>query len=374
VQFGISIFPTLGPADKSGADYLAEALDLAALADELGYHHVKTVEHYFFAYGGYSPDPVTFLAAAAARTRRIRLVTGAVIPAFTHPVQLAGRLAMLDNLCHGRLDVGFGRAFLPDEFAAFGVSMDDSRSLFEDGVAVCRRLWTEEDVVWDGRHHRFGPVTLLPRPYQRPHPAILIATSITPASCAAAGRAGHGLMMVPSINRREKTQEMLAIYRREWVAAGHDPAGGEVHMSYNCYLAEDPDEARRLGRGYARVTNRVMAEAVAAWGRTASTDYPGYERVLEKVRGADFDRSLAETKVLVGSPDEVVDKVRTIREWFGEVTLSLQVISGGMPYAESARTVRLFAEQVMPHFTAGAGSAAARAVLPAYPLTSEARH
>ncbi|MBB2910439.1 alkanesulfonate monooxygenase SsuD/methylene tetrahydromethanopterin reductase-like flavin-dependent oxidoreductase (luciferase family) [Streptosporangium becharense] len=351
MQFGISIFPTIGPEDKSGRDHFRDALELARLADELGLHHVKTVEHYFFRYGGYSPDPVTFLAAAAARTRRIRLVTGAVIPAFTHPVKLAGQLAMLDNLCRGRLDVGFGRAFLPDEFAAFEISMDDSHSRFREGVEACRRLWSEQDVVWEGGHHRFGPVTLLPRPFQDPHPGILIATSITPESCAAAGRAGYGLMMVPSINKREKTQEMLALYRRARAEAGHDPETGEVHMSYNCYLAEDGAEARRKGRAYSEVTNRVMTDAVAAWGRTGSADYPGYERVLEKVRGSDFDRSLGENKVLVGSPDEVVEKVRVIREWFGDVTLSLQVISGNVPHEESARTVRLFAEHVMPRFT-----------------------
>ncbi|MBV8458479.1 MAG: LLM class flavin-dependent oxidoreductase, partial [Acetobacteraceae bacterium] len=72
-------------------------------------------------YGGYSPNPIVFLAAAAQRTRRARLVTGAVLPAFNNPLKLAGELAMLDALCDGRLDIGFARAFLPHEFARFGV-------------------------------------------------------------------------------------------------------------------------------------------------------------------------------------------------------------------------------------------------------------
>lgn len=180
MEFGINFFPTVGPEEKPADVYFDEALRLVELAEELGYDHIKTVEHYFFKYGGYSPDPVTFLAAAAARTSRIKLVTGAVIPAFTHPLKLAGKLAMLDNISKGRLQVGFGRAFLPDEFDAFELAMDESRPRFLDGLRACQKLWSEENVVWDSEFHKFGPVTLLPRPYQRPHPRILVARPSRP--------------------------------------------------------------------------------------------------------------------------------------------------------------------------------------------------
>lgn len=349
MKFGISLFPTVQPTDKSGADYFADALYLAELADDLGFHHVKTVEHYFFGYGGYSPDPVTFLAAAAARTRRVRLVTGAVVPAFTHPVKLAGQLAMLDNLSHGRLDVGFGRAFLPDEFAAFGIDMDSSHGRFREGVDACRALWSEEEVTWAGTYHRFGPVRSLPRPAQRPHPLILVASSITPASCEAAGRSGYGLMMVPSINKLEHAQEMLALYRNARIAAGH-PGQGEVQMSYYCFLAEDHALAMTRGRECAARTNALMFDAVSAWGRTSSADYAGYQRVLDKVRNSDFDRQVHEARVLVGSPRHVVESLERIREWFGEITISLQVVSGNPTRAESERTMELFAEHVLPRF------------------------
>jgi len=348
MKFGINLFPTVGSADKDAARYFAESLRLAELADELGYDHVKTVEHYFHAYGGYSPDPVTFLAAVAARTRRIRLVTGAVIPAFSHPVKLAGKLAMLDNISRGRLDVGFGRAFLPDEFQAFEVPIDESRLRFDEGVEACRRLWAEENVVWSGRFHRFGPVTLLPRPYQRPHPPILVASAVTPDSCEAAGRSGYGLMVVPAINRRDKLQEMLALYRKARADAGFDPDTGPIHLSYNCYLAEDPAEAYRLGRIYSARTNERLLEAVAAWSHTRSDAYRGYEQIVERIRGSDFDSQVRDGKVLVGSPADVLDRVRTISDWFGDVTVSLQVISGNPPVRESERTMRLFAEHILP--------------------------
>ncbi|GAA1852235.1 LLM class flavin-dependent oxidoreductase [Pseudonocardia ailaonensis] len=350
MRFGINLFPTVGPADKPADRYFADALRLAELAERSGLDHVKTVEHHATPYGGYSPDPVTLLAAVAARTSRIRLVTGAVIPAFTHPVALAGRLAMLDNISGGRLSVGFARAFLPDEFAAFGIPLDESRARFDESVAAIERLWTDEDVRHEGRFHTFGPLTVLPRPLQRPHPPVLVASARSPESCVAAGRAGRGLLLVPSINSVERVQEVLALYREEWRRAGH-PGEGEVQLSYSCYLADDDAEALEQGRRYAERTNAVLADAVEPWVHTRSDQYPGYEGVVEKARNADFGRQLASHRVLVGDPARVLDTVHQIREWFGEVTVSAQVISGNPPLAESERTVTLLAEQVAPHVT-----------------------
>ncbi|HSZ94051.1 MAG TPA: LLM class flavin-dependent oxidoreductase, partial [Acetobacteraceae bacterium] len=112
MQVGIQFFPDVGPEQKSARDYWQEALHLVGLVDRYGYSHVRTIEHYFNAYGGYSPNPMIFLAAAAQVTRKARLVTGAVLPAFNNPLKLAGEIGMLDALSDGRLDVGFARAFL----------------------------------------------------------------------------------------------------------------------------------------------------------------------------------------------------------------------------------------------------------------------
>lgn len=293
MRFGINFFPTLSPAEKDAHQYYQECLELVTRAEELGFDHVKTVEHYFHPYGGYSPDPVTFLAAAAARTRRIRLVTGAVIPAFTHPVKLAGKLAMLDNLSGGRLDAGFGRAFLPDEFEAFGVSMDESRARFAEGVAACKRLWSEENVVWEGQFYQFGPVTLLPRPYQRPHPPVMVAAAFSPESCENAGREGHHLLLVPTITTTERAQEMLALYRKAWMAAGHQPGSERIQLSYTCYLAPERSQGYEGARACHENYTSKLADAVTSWGRTKNDQYPGYERLVEQVTAGTFEKSLA---------------------------------------------------------------------------------
>ena len=178
MKFGLNFFPSFRPSDYSTAEYFAQCLRLAERADQLGFNSVKTVEHYFFDYGGHSPNPVVFLAAVAARTTRIRPITGAVIPAFNHPVKLAAELAVLDNLSNGRLDVGFGRAFIPKEFEVFGVSMDESRARFEEGIDIVRRLWTEDRVSYDGKFHRFR---LTSRPLdQQPRHDLRLSQPIAP--------------------------------------------------------------------------------------------------------------------------------------------------------------------------------------------------
>jgi alkanesulfonate monooxygenase SsuD/methylene tetrahydromethanopterin reductase-like flavin-dependent oxidoreductase (luciferase family) len=223
VRYGLSLFPVLEPEEKSAVDYFDESLRLVELAERLGYDHVQIVEHYLGAYGGYSPDPTTFLAAAATCTSRIRLITGAVIPAFSHPLQLAGKLAMLDNLSRGRLSVGFGRAFLPAEFETFGVDIDTSRDRFTAGVAACQRLWSETDVTVDDGFHRFGPITSLPRTVQRPHPPVYLASAMSPETCAVAGRAGHHVQVVPTITALPRLQEMLAACR--WAGSPRPGSG-----------------------------------------------------------------------------------------------------------------------------------------------------
>src|ERR1700750_1812031 len=150
MRVGIQFFPDIGPEVKSARDYWQEALTLVGLCDRYGYSHVRTVEHYSHPYGGYSPNPIVFLAAAAQRTKRARLVTGAVLPAFNHPLKLAGEIAMLDAISGGPLDVAFARAFLPHEFRRFQRSPDESVARYREGIEQVDLLLTQENVSHAG--------------------------------------------------------------------------------------------------------------------------------------------------------------------------------------------------------------------------------
>lgn len=348
MRHGISLFPVLAPEEKSAADYFDESLRLVELAESLGYDHVQIVEHYLGPYGGYSPDPVTFLAGAATRTTTLRLITGASIPAFTHPLQLAGKLAMLDNLSHGRLGVGFGRAFLPTEFEAFAVDIDTSRERFAAGVEACRALWAGTDVTVDDGFHRFGPITSLPRTVQRPHPPIYLASAMSPQTCEWAGRSGFHLQVVPTITARPRLQEMLAAYREAWAAAGRDPGDAEIQLKFTCYLDEDRDVALRTAEELERNYIAKMTAVVAGWADVRSSAYAGYEQLAGKVRQYDFAASHRDNKVLAGRPQDVVEQLATVREWFGDVDVSCVFSPGYLPADRAEAAVRMYAEQVVP--------------------------
>ena len=131
MEFGVQFFPNVTPDEKSAAQYYQESLGLCDILDEYGYNHVRIVEHYFHPYGGYSPNPIVFLSAAAQRTKKARLITGAVLPVFNNPLKLAGEIGMLDGISNGRLEVGLARAFIPKEFEAFKISLDESVARFD---------------------------------------------------------------------------------------------------------------------------------------------------------------------------------------------------------------------------------------------------
>src|SRR5690348_14970182 len=210
MEFGLQFFPDIGPKVKPADVYFDECLKLVDMADELNYTHVRTVEHYFEDYGGYSPNPIVFLTAAAMRCKRARLVTGAVLPVFNNPLKIAGEIGMLDAISGGRMEVGFARAFLPHEFMRFGISPDESRDRFTEGVEQVRLLLEKEDVSHNGRFHRFQHVTSLPRPTQKPRPPFWVAALSTPQSFEEAGKAGYGVMAIPMTGGKMK--ELIDLY------------------------------------------------------------------------------------------------------------------------------------------------------------------
>jgi len=348
MKFGLNFFPSFRPSDYSTAEYFAQCLRLAERADQLGFNSVKTVEHYFFDYGGHSPNPIVFLSAVAARTTRIRPITGAVIPAFNHPVKLAAELALLDNLSNGRLDVGFGRAFIPREFEVFGVSMDESRARFEEGIDIVTRLWTEDRVSYAGKFHQFRDVHLKPRPVQKPHPPIWVASVASVESFVWAGQRGYNVMVVPYAGSMARVRDMVRAYREAWREAGHAPGAEQVQSSLHCYIAETHREAIEGARPRVERYIEVFGEAVGSWASHEATQYASYGKMVESIARTTIESMLRDRQALIGTPEEVVEQLRYHREVFGEFEPSIQINFGGIGHAEASRTLELFASRVMP--------------------------
>jgi natural product biosynthesis luciferase-like monooxygenase protein len=351
VRFGINFFPSFRPEDSTTADYYDQCLRLATRADDLGFSSIKTVEHSFYDYGGHSPNPCVFLSAVAARTKRIRLITGAVIPAFHHPAHLGGELAMLDNMSKGRLDAGFGRAFLPKEFEVYGIPMSESRERFEEAIGVIRRLWQEEKVSHQGRFWSFDDVRLMPRTAQKPHPPIWIAAISSEESFAYAAKNGFNLMIVPYAGKPGQLQDFVKMYRKLWAQSGHKPGGEQIQVAQFCYVAENRDEARR---GFERICKRYLetfADAVQSWKGRNESDYPGYDKMVASILATTPEKIIAQGGAFVGSPDDVIEQVEQCMKSFdGPIEPSMQINFGGSSDAEAFRTIELLAAKVFPRF------------------------
>jgi alkanesulfonate monooxygenase SsuD/methylene tetrahydromethanopterin reductase-like flavin-dependent oxidoreductase (luciferase family) len=354
MEFGIQFFPDVAPEQKSAADYFAESLRLVELCDSYGYTNVRTVEHYFLPYGGYSPNPLLFLTAAAARTCKARLTAGAVLPAFNDPLKIAGEAGMLDAISGGRLELGFARAFLPHEFAQFGVSLDESVARFDEGLEQVRLLLEQENVTSAGRFHRFSNVTSLPRPTQKPRPSLWVAALGTPSSFEKAGRLGHGIMAIPLAGSRMR--ELLGIYREAWKAHGH-PGEGRVMLAFHMFCHESHDEAVRIARD---PLNRYLKSIVGASSHwitgTSSKDYPGYDKVIAQLERETFETQVVSGAAWIGTPAEIIAQIDDYRRQNGAFDIaSMQVNFNTLGYEDAAASMRLFGTKVIPHFATERG-------------------
>src|SRR5689334_19989640 len=340
MQFGVQFFPNFHPADKSAAEYFAQSLDIAEEADALGYTHARSVEHYFERYGGYSPNPILFLAAAAQRTKKMRLVTGAVVPAFNNPLKLAGEIAMLDAISGGRFDVGFARAFLPHEFRRFGISPDESVARFREGLEQIELLLTQENVSHHGRFHSFDNVTSLPRPTQKPRPKFFIASTQTPESFEFAGRKGYSLMAIPI----GPIGPLLELYRKSWRDAGH-PGDGEVMVAFHMFCHQDAGLAREIARPPFEEYFRALNEAAGDWSRgTTSRDYRDYDTSMRRLRSFTLDGQIEAGGAWVGTPAEIRDIISRVSGAIGKFEhASLQINFGALDVREAQKSMRLFA-------------------------------
>src|SRR5262249_23431292 len=177
MRFGLQFFPDVRPNQKSGADYFRDALSLVEDSEELGFSHIRIVEHYFHYYGGGNPKPPLFFAAPPPPTPPPPRGARGEVPRLFLPPQPDGRnttrarRAGLRDATHGkRLEAGFARAFLRYDSPAFARSRDESVARFREGPDQVEPLLTEQNVTHRGRFHTIENTTSLPRPTQKPRP------------------------------------------------------------------------------------------------------------------------------------------------------------------------------------------------------------
>lgn len=349
VKFGVSFLPDATPATMSATDYYAQALAISAQADDLGFEYAKMTEHYLHPYGAYCPSPLMFLSAVAARTSRIRLMTGGIMASFHHPVQIATHAAMLDAMSAGRVDIGFARAWLPHEFDLFEISMDESRARFVDTLDAVVQVWTEPGATVKSPFFSFSGVDLLPELVQRPHPPVWVAAVQSAQSFEWIAERGYGLLVTPGLRGYEALAEHVALYRA--VYKEHHEGEPRVALSLPAIVAESNAAAVDASEKHLTEYLRVWLDAATAWDDRESADYARYSGLGRVLAGETPESMRSRVAAVVGGPREAAEQIAHIRRHIDPDVFLWQIDTGAQPLDVATRTVELLAKRIRPALT-----------------------
>lgn len=346
--YEVAVPPHLG---LSEAQAYAETLAQIELADRLGYGCAWLVEHHFLRGYSHASKPELLLAAAAARTRRIRLGHAVIPLPLHHPVHVAERIATLDVLSGGRLEVGVGRGFSPLECAAFGVDPAASRAIVEEGLDILAASFARRPVTHAGPRYRFEALDILPHALQQPHPPLWTA-AVSPDTYPWAAARGLGVLAGP-FKPWFMVRHDLERYRAAW----RDADAPRVGMTIAVLCLADGRRARRIAKdAFAWFYRELYRVALPVLERL----YPGYEQLHELGRfralmklGVDLGLADAFGLAVVGDPAEVRGKLAKYRD-AGVTHLLCAFGAGAVEPAVTRESLELFAREVMPAFNSAA--------------------
>jgi alkanesulfonate monooxygenase SsuD/methylene tetrahydromethanopterin reductase-like flavin-dependent oxidoreductase (luciferase family) len=336
----------------------AEAFQMVDMAEELGLDGLWLAERHFAAprrptdpMGAGIPSvvsvPLVMASAIAARTQRIRIGTGVSVLPLCHPVRLAEEAATVDQVSHGRLDFGVGRSGFPRSYEGYGIPYGESRERFQESLEVIIKAWTQDRFSHKGKYFTFNDLSVVPRPYQKPHPPIRVAAT-TKETFPQVGSMGLPLVTgLRGFSVPDLTNQLQA-YREAWRKAGH-PGNGDVYLRLPAYVAETADKARSEPEASTMRSYRRLAESFARSASSAGTT-ASEERAQRAERLADvtYDE-LLQDRLAYGTPEMVVDRLTQLRDQMGLSGVMIEPnVGGGIPVDRVMNSVRLFAHEVAP--------------------------
>jgi probable LLM family oxidoreductase len=328
MEIGVYTFAELG--DAGPAARMRELLEEATLAEQVGLDVFGVGEHH-------RPDfvvsaPAVALAAVAALTSRIRLTSAVSVLSSDDPVRVFEEFASLDLISNGRAEIMAGRGSFIESFPLFGYDLDDYDALFAEKLELLLALRSAERVTWSGRHRAPLPgLGVYPRPEQEPLP-VWVAVGGSPESAARAGALGLPMALAIIGGRPERFVPFAELHRRAAAEARHEPQP-QLSINSHGYVAETSQAAGdEFFPPYAAMMNRIGKER--GWTGLTRQDF----NALRTKRGA----------LVVGSPDEVVEKILFQHELFGHQRFMAQMSVGSLPHAEVLRSIELFGTEVAP--------------------------
>jgi probable LLM family oxidoreductase len=333
MELGLATFADVNPGAGPDrvAKRLAELLEEIELADRLGLEVFGVGEHHRPDYA-VSATTVA-LAAAAARTERIRLSSAVTVLSSADPVRVFQEFATLDLISGGRAEIMAGRGSFIESYPLFGFDLDDYDELFAEKLELLLALRASERVTWSGKHRApLNDIGVYPRPLQNPLP-VWIAVGGTPASVARAGALGLPLMIAIIGGEPARFAPLVELYREAARRAEADPAGLRVGINSHMYLAETAQRARdEFFPAYSQMMNRI-----------------GRERGWPPMSRAQFDAGCEpEGHLLVGTPENVTAKILAHHELFDNDRFLGHISVGVLPHDKAMRATELYGAEVAP--------------------------
>jgi alkanesulfonate monooxygenase SsuD/methylene tetrahydromethanopterin reductase-like flavin-dependent oxidoreductase (luciferase family) len=331
----------------SEQEAFAECFTLVDEAEASSVDSVWLAEYHFAPISVLS-SPLMVASAIAARTQRIRIGLAVALLPLGHPIHLAEDVATLDHISQGRVEFGVGRGTFPDTHDGFNSPFDESRERFDEYLEVILKAWTMERFSFSGKHYRCEDLYVRPKPVQTPHPPIRVG--ITSAETfPLIGRLGYPIIINPSrVFALTELGPYIQQYRQAWHEAGH--AGTpQVGLRIPLYVAETAARAYSEPQESTLAAMHGLGERVAhSASRRGTTG--NWDAQAEHLQHMSYDDWLRD-KVVYGTPDTVVSRLRQLRDELGLTQLLYEVNYGRqLPYELQLRNLRLINEQVMPQF------------------------
>ena len=335
MEIGIYTFGDVPPVPKGNrsaveGQRLRDLLEEVELADQVGLDVYGVGEHHRPDYAISAPAVV--LAAAAARSKRIRLTSAVTVLSSDDPVRVFESFATLDALSNGRAEIMAGRGSFIESFPLFGYDLDDYDQLFSEKLDLLLKLRDNERVTWRGNMRApINGLGVYPRPVQDPLP-IWIAVGGTTQSVVRAARLGLPMALAIIGGAPERFAPVVDLYRETARQAGHDPSRLPVSINSHVFVGDDSQEAGDVFYpAYAEVMTRIGRER--GWPPLSREQF----EAGRTLRGA----------LAVGSPQQVIDKILFQHEIFGHQRFLAQV-SGVVPHAKMMRHIELLGTEVAP--------------------------
>lgn len=338
------------PPRVSDAENMDNTLYMGDLVEPLGFDSIWATEHYGSAYS-MQPNPLQYLSYWAGRTNRVDVGTAVIVAPWWNPVRLAHEISMLDILLKGRrLHLGIGRGIAPHEYASLGYPIEESHKYFYDVINTIKAADGAERFSFKGDIYDIPPTSIRPQARHKGDLTKNIKVAFTTeASGRLAAQNGLGQLFVAGDNLDDMTSQVQRFNKiRHELGLPPDQPTTLLWM----YCAETESEAEE---GWEYFYNQLTAAQhhYFEWNNPGFDGINGYEEYLKRqtadVGAADAGFAARRDTQPIGTPDQIIERIQAIQDSMSVETVVVHVFYGGMPRDKAEKSLRLFAEKVLPY-------------------------